>query len=90
MKTHELFGVLIRALGVWEIATGLRFLPNLIRAIGPWRNDSEFFYEILSSAVSMSGVSLIVGCFLFFAADWLTRWTYPGTYTPEGEGGSQV
>ena len=83
MKTDELFGVLIRALGIWEIATGLRSLSQLIATIQRWDNDNEFFYMILSAGLSMSGVSLIVGCFLLFGANWLTRLAYPGDPTPD-------
>ena len=81
MKTDELFGVLIRALGIWEIATGLRSLSQLIANIQRWDNDTELFYMVLRAGISMSGVSLIVGCFLFFGANWLTRLTYPGNPT---------
>ncbi len=83
MKTDELFGVLIRALGIWEIATGLKYLPNLVGTIHRWNDDAEFFYTMLGAAISMSGVTLIVGCFLFFAANWLTRLTYPGDLAPD-------
>lgn len=76
MSPREMFGVAVRAIGVWYIAQGVAYLPMVWTAFDRYRNEQEFFYQLLSAVVSQSGMGLVVGCILFFAADGIVSLGY--------------
>ena len=58
MKASELFGVVIRSLGIWEIVLGISNLPMIVAMHG---GPAE-------AAVMDAGTRMIVGAVLYFAA----------------------
>ena len=87
MTTKESLGVAVRAIGIWELASGLAIFPTTA-----W----NFYYaeghaSLVSAgrtAVSYSTGQILAGCFLFFGAEWIVRKAYPDPLPSEDEDGS--
>jgi hypothetical protein len=81
MKSRELFAVLIKVIGVWEVARGLILIPNLLSV---WlgnkglqhSNPSELAAMLVSMFLSYQVLPIVVGLALFFGADWFARKVY--------------
>jgi hypothetical protein len=82
MKPQELFGVLMKAMGVWELVAGLEALPNFVLNFQAYHNETQFIAIFFANMLSFSGMRIVFGCLLFFRAEWLARKVYP-TVHPE-------
>lgn len=83
MSRRELFSVLLKAMGVWEIVHGLQAAPLFLGQFwqyARWDDDSEFMALLVSVVFGAGGIRLVTGAALFFAADWLSRKAYPETF----------
>jgi uncharacterized membrane protein HdeD (DUF308 family) len=77
MKAHELFGVALRVVGVWEVVHGLVQFPTWLRAYAQFVNlPSQVSSRAIGSAGIHSGTHIIVGIALFFGANWIVRLAY--------------
>ena len=63
MSVRELFGVLVRTVGIWELANGL---PDLVAGLTA-STEFTFLHGI---------VNIVTGLILFFLADGLTQTAY--------------
>jgi hypothetical protein len=82
MKPQELFGVLLKAMGVWELVAGLEPLPNYVLSFPETHNETQLISIFVANMLSYSGMRILFGCLLFFRADWFARKVYP-TVQPE-------
>jgi hypothetical protein len=82
MKPSELFGVLLRIVGIWEIVAGAQFLPTLVDNFRGYNNDAEFFRQLVLIAVSWGVLRIFLGAFLFFGSAWITSKAYPEAPSP--------
>jgi len=76
MKPSDLLGVLVRAIGIWQIAGGLFQLPNVVSSF-QFTNERQLLWQLGLATVSLAGSEVLVGCFLFFAANWIVQRAYP-------------
>jgi hypothetical protein len=74
MKPKDIFGLLIRAIGLLFIYQGLASLPV---AVGNFCGVFILTFRVLFSNGVMVCWPLIVGFLLIQAAPWLIRWAYP-------------
>jgi hypothetical protein len=90
MKPRELFAVLIKVLGVWEVARSLAFIPNTVSVwldskAYQYDNPSEFVAMASSMLLSYQVLPIIVGLAMFFGAGWFARKVYPDATTVVAE-----
>jgi hypothetical protein len=79
MTREELFNVLMKAMGVMEIVTGIQYAPNLLGQYWQWKDHWEFFSLVVGTMLSALGIHLVTGCALLFGSDWLTRKIFPAS-----------
>jgi hypothetical protein len=66
----ELFGVILKAMGYWEIINGaIRSPYEFARA---YRSTGVGFFD----GLAYSGIVIISGCFLIFTTDWFVQFAY--------------
>jgi len=82
MNRQDLFGVLMKAMGVWELVAGLEALPHYVLSFSEYHNETQFIAIFFANLISFSGMRILFGCLLFFRAEWLARKVYP-TVHPE-------
>lgn len=85
MKSRELFSVLLKALGVWEIVGGIEALPNYITSFATYNNERQYFAILLANMLSFSVLKIVAGVFLVFGADWISQTIYPEPGVPVSE-----
>lgn len=77
MNQRELFAVLLKAIGILQVVSGIAYFPTWLTnlAYQDWR---EFLSIILGFGLSVSGMGIFLGCVLFFGAGWFSEKVYPG------------
>jgi hypothetical protein len=68
-SSRELFGVVLIALGYWEILNGVVRLPYEFART--YRASLRSF-----DGIAYSGIVIVAGCFLVFASDWCVQFAY--------------
>ena len=78
MRSDELFGALIRALGIWETVSGLTWIPNIFGTFGQYRDvATDLYTKAMWANFGSSTARIVFGCVLFFGANLLVRLAYP-------------
>ena len=75
MKAHEFFGALMRAIGVWQVISGLVLLPRMANFFGQGLTR-QIVGRAIWAVAAESVVHVVAGVVLFLAADWLVRLAY--------------
>jgi hypothetical protein len=81
MTPRELFGMLLKLLGVWLIVTGLQNVPAIV-SFALMRPEAVSTSETILG-FSFTFVPLIAGCFLVFYTDWFVAIAYFNAEKPE-------
>jgi hypothetical protein len=67
--SRELFGVILKAMGYWEILNGVVRVPYELARM--YRSSLRAV-----DGIAYSGIVIVAGCFLVFATDWCVQFAY--------------
>src|SRR5262245_25807481 len=76
MKPFELFGVLMKALGICLVVLGLAQLPRAVMVAGTFFADEQDFVKLFFTYYAAEFICVAIGYVLLFKTDWLVRLAY--------------
>lgn len=79
MNCRELFALLIKAMGVFELVGGLEVFPQYLRIYSQPASfpGGRFPVTEILWTLGFPGLKIIAGVILFLGANWLARRVYP-------------
>ena len=76
MKAHEIFGIVVRAIGIWKIATGIPLLPSFFGQAGRYSGSIDLLKNVSWTALSLAGLDIVVGALLICFAKPIVALAY--------------
>jgi hypothetical protein len=89
MKPIELFGVLLKTLGVCLVVIGVSQVPYMTAMARAFTDEYGFIKMFMTSYGSIT-ISVAVGYVLLFKTDWLANLTYAKALPEDDDGMSDV
>lgn len=82
LSAPELFGAILKAIGIWDIVMGLVSLPGAIGFAHVYPESGGSFNQFLDT-LALPSIAITFGCCFFFATDWFVQKAFPANLVTE-------